>query len=213
MKHLYKKMALTGLILLLSLPLMAFTNAPPEAAAGIYQSDEPGEEPADENGKDTSAYCKEDSEKQHPVAESIAERYGSTYEEVMLWFCDGYGMGEIMLAFQTAMITGDDPAALLDQKGQGVGWGLIWQEMGLIGKKDDANPPVVRGCSDHAKNPGEPCQPSHTGKPDETGPPDHANNKDNKDNPGNGGKPDETGPPDHANNDKGKPEDKGKPDK
>jgi hypothetical protein len=83
----------------------------------------------------------------HPVGQSIADTYDVSYEQVMTWFCDGYGFGEITLALETAKVATDYTAGdLLASKGQGKGWGKVWQELGLIGNAKDAGPPP------HAKN-------------------------------------------------------------
>lgn len=56
-----------------------------------------------EGKKDNSAFCDEDKQdKPHPLAEKIGERFGVGEEWVMDYFCDGYGMGAIMLALKTS---------------------------------------------------------------------------------------------------------------
>ncbi|MDF1514882.1 MAG: DUF5667 domain-containing protein, partial [Anaerolineae bacterium] len=52
-----------------------------------------GEEGVDENNP-----CVDDFT--HPAAEGLAEKYEIDYETVFGWFCDGYGIGEIMLALE-----------------------------------------------------------------------------------------------------------------
>jgi hypothetical protein len=95
-----------------------------------------------EGEKDNSAFCGEDKkDKSHPVAVKIAEAYGVTEEWVMGYFCDGYGMGAIMLALKTGEETGADPAALLAMRAEGKGWGQIWQELGLIGSEEEGESP------------------------------------------------------------------------
>ena len=99
--------------------------------------DEPEDEEDEGEGSraDNSAFCAEDKqEKSHPVAVAIAETYGVTEEDVMSYFCDGYGYGAIMLAFQTMDLEGTDVATLLARRTAGQGWGQIWKELGLIGK-------------------------------------------------------------------------------
>lgn len=116
------------------------------------------EEEEEEGGKSHSAFC--DPEKEmgsHPVAAAIASLYEVDEEEIMTFFCEGYGFGQIMLALQT------DPenyADLLSQRSDGKGWGEIWKEMGLIGQPGEASSP-----------PGHLKRPDHAG-----GPPDHAGN-------------------------------------
>ena len=128
----------------------------------------------------------------HPAAEGLADAYEVEYETVIGWFCDGYGLGEIMLALETAKATGGVPEDLLGWKTELGGWGQVWQELDLIGKPENAGPPE-----------GVPGKPEDTGPPDGAGPPE-----------GVPGRPDDAGPPDGAGPPEGvpgKPEDVGPP--
>ncbi len=84
-----------------------------------------------------------DPEKTHPVMEKIAETYGVEYAVVLDWFCgeNHVGLGQIMLALQTAAATGDSADTYLQQRNEGMGWGQIWQETGEKGKPDKQDPP------------------------------------------------------------------------
>lgn len=93
----------------------------------------------DDDDADRQAFC--DGSLVHPVATRLAERYGVTTEWVTGYYCQGYGMGQIMLALKTAEISGADPETLLAERAEGLGWGEIWQEMKLIGKDRDAKSP------------------------------------------------------------------------
>jgi hypothetical protein len=142
------------------------------------------EEGEEEVEKTESAYC--DPEKEmgsHPVAAALAEMYEVPEDEIMAYFCDGFGFGQIMLALQTDV---EHYGEYLAQREAGQGWGQIWQELGLIGKPGAAtSPPGHLKRPDHAGGP-----PDHAGGPPDHagGPPDHA-----------GGPPDHAGgPPDHA---------------
>jgi len=84
-------------------------------------------------------YCS-DLTQQHPVGAKLAAEYGVTYEQVMGWFCQGYGMGEIMLALQASQKSGLPADQFFAMKQQQGGWGKVWQEMGWIGK-DRKSPP------------------------------------------------------------------------
>ena len=107
-----------------------------------------------EGGKENSAYCTDGKqEKPHPLAARLAERYGVTVEWVMGYFCDGYGMGQIMLALKTSELKGieADPDTLLAERANGVGWGNIWKDLGLIGSEREAHsPPGLLKKPDHA---------------------------------------------------------------
>ncbi len=86
-----------------------------------------------------------------PVALRLAERYGESPEQVMAWFCEGYGLGEIMHALSTAQEAREgadvDAGTLLARKRELGGWGLVWQELGLIGPRREvpAGPPEEVG--------------------------------------------------------------------
>jgi hypothetical protein len=98
------------------------------------------------DGESDGNFCT-DGEKTHPVAESMAETYGVTYEEVISWFCNeeaenSNGLGQIMLALQTAELTGEPVETYLGARADGMGWGQIWQEVGeKPGKPDKQVPP------------------------------------------------------------------------
>jgi hypothetical protein len=117
----------------------------------------------------------------HPVAEDLSDDdYGDLeefenltpdeiYGQIMDWFCENhFGFGEIIHLLKT----GKDPDVTLDELiemriEEGMSWGKIWQELGLIGKPEDpGNKP---------ENPGNKPE-SPPGKPDDVGP----NNDTNK---------------------------------
>lgn len=101
------------------------------------------DEDAPEGSKATnSAFCAGDKQQEpHPMASALAEKYGVTTEWVMGYFCNGYGMGAIMLALKTHEINGADADALLAQRASGMGWGAIWQELNIIGSERDVQTP------------------------------------------------------------------------
>jgi hypothetical protein len=94
-------------------------------------------------GKETSAYCSGDKDKDHPFAAGVAETYGVSEDEVMGYFCQGYGFGQIMLAIQTQKMEGvsSSVAAMLAARKDGLGWGQIWKDMGIVGNKDHGKSP------------------------------------------------------------------------
>lgn len=85
-------------------------------------------------------YCT-DLTQQHPVGVKLASEYGVTYEQVMVWFCQGYGMGEIMLVLQASQKSGLPAEQFFAMKQEKGGWGNVWQEMGWIGKTRKTQPP------------------------------------------------------------------------
>ncbi len=85
---------------------------------------------------DLSMICS--GEMDHPVLLSLAEMYEVEYAELEAYFCEGYGVGEIKLALQTAERTEEEDlwSDFLDLRNKGEeekGWGEIWLELGLIG--------------------------------------------------------------------------------
>jgi hypothetical protein len=77
--------------------------------------------------------------KSHPAAQALADEHGVTYDEVMGWFCAGYGLGEIKHALETSAREGVElsPGELLALKTEMGGWGEVWQHLGLIGATDE----------------------------------------------------------------------------
>ena len=145
----------------------------------VLKGEEPEDEDDEENGEDPSNgfYCIQ-SEVPHPFGARLAERYGVEYTTLQEWFCAGFGWGQIMLALQTGMITEMEPGTLLEERSSGLGWGEIWQNLGLIGK--DKSEDDLEESQSETKN----------GKPDF----DKQSDKKVKDKD-KGGKPDFAGPP------------------
>lgn len=112
-----------------------------------------GDEDKPEGKKENSAFCAEGKkEKDHPLATKVAENYKVTEEFVMGYFCDGYGMGAIMLALKTSgLVDGSTPDEVLKSRSDGQGWGQIWKEKELIGsEKEGHSPPGLLKRSDLA---------------------------------------------------------------
>jgi hypothetical protein len=60
-----------------------------------------------------------------PKAETLAQQYGVAYEEIMSWFCQGYGFGEIDLAYGLSQETGYSVTDIFALRASGLGWGEI----------------------------------------------------------------------------------------
>jgi len=101
-------------------------------ATGIEILPEKGEQPPNEG-----FYCT-NPDASHPALNALAMAYGADYGQLLNYFCIGhYGVGEIMLALQTAAIvdngmTAGDFLALKSELG---GWGKVWMQYGLKGGK------------------------------------------------------------------------------
>lgn len=104
--------------------------------------DEEGEE-GEENTQ--NAFCTGEKDSPHPLAAKIVERFGEeislTEDQVMTWFCEGNSFGQIMLALVTQKFDGSKPEDILEMRKNGMGWGNIWKEKGLIGNARLGTPP------------------------------------------------------------------------
>ena len=67
----------------------------------------------------------------HPIAQSIAETYHVTYEEVMTFFCTGVGFEDIVMGYQTADLSGRDIKDVLTLWYDFGDWDDVWEELGL----------------------------------------------------------------------------------
>ncbi|MBN1427411.1 MAG: hypothetical protein JXB07_03440 [Anaerolineae bacterium] len=110
------------------------------------------------------------------AVEAMAEDYGVTPEVIMGWFCQGYGLGEIKLAYKLSAKSGKSVNEIFAMRKQGIGWGEIMAEL-------DAKP--GQGCNPHDENcekPGQGCNPHDEDceKPN-GGPPADRGNSDKKD--------------------------------
>jgi hypothetical protein len=113
-----------------------------EEAEDTTDTEEPEEEETQEGNKaEDSAYCNGSKDVPHPMAAALADKYGVTTDWVMGYFCNGYGMGEIMLALKTNQINGADAETLLAQRAEGQGWGNIWKELKMVGNERDVKTP------------------------------------------------------------------------
>jgi hypothetical protein len=109
------------------------------------QGNEQDDDQPNATGKANSAFCSPGKkDRAHPLAYKLADAYGVSTDWVMSYYCNGQGMGAIMLALKTARLTGADPASLLAQRQSGDGWGVIWQNLGLIGSEKDIKAPPGR---------------------------------------------------------------------
>jgi hypothetical protein len=141
----------------LRLQLQAATARHEEMFSHMDAVDPAGEQ-VQSRDRDRELWCLDEGEDSldlgtHEVAQDIADMYDYPYEVVIGWFCEGAGLGEIMLAINISLETGElveDLLALrVDQ-----GWGQIMRDYELIG-----------GPSDRSGNEG-----VETGKPDDAGP-------------------------------------------
>jgi hypothetical protein len=80
------------------------------------------------------AYCDGTSETNHPEGDKLADEFDVDYTEIMDWFCQGYGFGEISQAYKISQLKGISAEEVFAMRASGMGWGKIKQFYGLIGK-------------------------------------------------------------------------------
>lgn len=73
----------------------------------------------------------------HPLLMALAVRFAVPYEELVGYFCaDNWSIGEIALALVTVQRSDgamDLPGLLALRHDEGLGWGQIWQDLGISG--------------------------------------------------------------------------------
>ncbi len=96
-----------------------------------------------QDGEGDAYFCAADTEKVHPIAEKVALTYGVPYETILGLLCaeNPVSLGQIMLALQTAALTGEDFTTYLAGDMDEFHWGQIWQEFDIKGKPDKGIPP------------------------------------------------------------------------
>ncbi|MBI5960457.1 MAG: thrombospondin type 3 repeat-containing protein [Chloroflexi bacterium] len=98
----------------------------------------PNSDQIDADGDGVGDVCEEQSDGTcplagHPVAEALDAEFDYTYDEIMIWYCEGFGFGEISRALlleraSEGTLTVEDILAL---RLEGLGWGEIIQSAGL----------------------------------------------------------------------------------
>ncbi len=103
----------------------------------------------------------------HPAGMKLAQRYGVPYEEIMGWFCRGFGFGEIDQAYALSLQSGVPVEEIFAMREAGSGWGEIKKLLSSPGGDQKPGNPGGKP-DDKEKGPpgdaGEPGKPG--GKPD-----------------------------------------------
>ncbi len=101
-----------------------------------------------QDGEGDAYFCAAETDKIHPIAEKIALTYeGVEYADILAYLCseNPVSLGQIMLALQTAALTGEDFTVYLTGDMDEFHWGQIWQDFDVDdefkGKPDKGNPP------------------------------------------------------------------------
>ena len=131
-----KRLLLTLLIIVLlagcGTPDNQIDDSPANQPEGADQNDPVEQEVGAEEATSTSGpdcYGPEI----HPVGQSIADQFEdeTSYEQVMVWFCNGIHFDDILTALQTETLTSISAADLLQMLDSGQTWDQIWVEIGL----------------------------------------------------------------------------------
>ncbi len=73
---------------------------------------------------------------QQPTGMKLAQRYGVPYEEIMGWFCQHYGFGEIDLAYSLSQQYKKPVGDIFAMRASGLGWGEIKKALQKGGSSD-----------------------------------------------------------------------------
>jgi hypothetical protein len=94
---------------------------------------------------------------QHPDGVRLAFRYEVTYEEIIDWFCKGFGFGEIDLAYSLSQATGKPAADIFAMRSSGMSWGHIKQQLSSLitptPKKNNGGPKLERTPNPNSRKP------------------------------------------------------------
>jgi hypothetical protein len=101
-------------------------NAPPTATSSVTPMPEDTLAP---NTGPAITSCTGNPNKQ-PKGLVLAQRYNVPYEEIMGWFCQHFGFGEIDLAYSLSQQTGKAVTEIFAMRQSGLGWGQIKQQLG-----------------------------------------------------------------------------------
>ncbi len=66
---------------------------------------------------------------QQPEAVRLAAQYQVTYREIIGWFCQGFGFGEIKQAYDLSLQSGLPVSQIFAMRTSGLGWGQIKQQL------------------------------------------------------------------------------------
>jgi hypothetical protein len=90
---------------------------------------------------------------QQPEGLRLAQRWGVSYEEIMGWFCQGYGFGEIDLAYELAQQSGKPVNEVFAMRASGMGWGNIKKALEPQSTPAPNKEKPTKAPNPHKKNP------------------------------------------------------------
>lgn len=76
-----------------------------------------------------------------PEGMRLAERYNVPYEEIMGWFCQHFGFGEIDTAYELSLQSGKPVSEIFAMRRSGMGWGEIKKLLQPAGKGKPTDSP------------------------------------------------------------------------
>jgi mannose-6-phosphate isomerase-like protein (cupin superfamily) len=115
------------------------TEATDEPVPSLEPTQEPSRTPAP---RVTPDFCNGDLI--HPTGDRLAKRYTVPYEEIMSWFCSGFGFGEIDLAYTLANQYKLEVEDIFEMKEPGKTWGQIKQDLLEIEKEKEKVKPTQK---------------------------------------------------------------------
>jgi hypothetical protein len=77
----------------------------------------------------------------HPEGQRLADTYGVPYEEIMGWFCQHFGFGEIDRAYSLSLETGIPVEDIFEMRISGQGWGVIKKSIQSSKKSEKVKKP------------------------------------------------------------------------
>jgi hypothetical protein len=95
-----------------------------EIAAGESEGETTQAEPTENPETNCSAL------NPHPMAEGMAETFEVSYDQIMIWYCDGSAFSDILLALETEQLVDQSPEELLSMLEDST-WEEIWQDLGV----------------------------------------------------------------------------------
>ena len=90
--------------------------------------------------KNDSSRC-DNRTQQQPEALRLAQRFNVSYDEIMGWFCKGFGFGEIDLAYDLSHSSGMPVSQIFALRSSGLGWGQIKQQLSATGAPGNGKGP------------------------------------------------------------------------
>ncbi len=91
--------------------------------------------------------------------DALATEVGASQSDVLGYWCQGFGLGEIRVAYEIAQLSGKDVSSIFQMKTNGMGWGQIANQLNV---RPAHMPPDNPG---NGKGNGAGGPPSNPGKP------------------------------------------------